>query len=67
MGPPRGVCGQVAKDLELAGKVRNVRVQTIYGGRAFEPQVEALRKGADIVVGTPGRLLDLCQTGRAHV
>ena len=36
-----------------------VRVTAIYGGRAYEPQVEALRKGVDVVVGTPGRLLDL--------
>ncbi len=36
---------------------------TIYGGRAYEPQIEALRKGVDVVVGTPGRLLDLAQQG----
>ena len=39
------------------------RVLTIYGGRAYEPQIEALRKGVDVVVGTPGRLLDLAQQG----
>ncbi len=38
-------------------------VLTIYGGRAYEPQIEALRKGVDVVVGTPGRLLDLAQQG----
>ena len=36
---------------------------SIYGGRAYEPQVEALRKGVEVVVGTPGRLLDLAQQG----
>ncbi|MCW2571255.1 MAG: box helicase domain protein, partial [Frankiales bacterium] len=61
--PTRELCVQVAKDLENAGKVRNIRVQTIYGGRAFEPQLDALRKGVDIVVGTPGRLLDLARQG----
>ncbi|WP_338686318.1 DEAD/DEAH box helicase [Streptomyces acidiscabies] len=57
--PTRELCTQVTNDLLTAGKVRNVRVTAIYGGRAYEPQVEALRKGVDVVVGTPGRLLDL--------
>ncbi|WP_139140833.1 DEAD/DEAH box helicase, partial [Streptomyces oceani] len=57
--PTRELCQQVTNDLLTAGKVRNVRVTPIYGGRAYEPQVEALQKGVDIVVGTPGRLLDL--------
>ncbi|MER8183592.1 DEAD/DEAH box helicase [Kitasatospora sp. NPDC094015] len=57
--PTRELCTQVTNDLQTAGKVRNVRVLAIYGGRAYEPQVEALRKGVDIIVGTPGRLLDL--------
>ncbi|WP_280695271.1 DEAD/DEAH box helicase [Kitasatospora sp. GP82] len=57
--PTRELCTQVTNDLQTAGKVRNVRVLAVYGGRAYEPQVEALRKGVDIVVGTPGRLLDL--------
>jgi superfamily II DNA/RNA helicase len=57
--PTRELCTQVTNDLLTAGKVRNVRVLAIYGGRAYEPQVEALRKGVDVVVGTPGRLLDL--------
>ncbi|WP_055486249.1 DEAD/DEAH box helicase [Streptomyces sp. WMMB 322] len=57
--PTRELCQQVTNDLQTAGKVRNVRVLSIYGGRAYEPQVEALKKGVDVVVGTPGRLLDL--------
>ncbi|MFB8174104.1 DEAD/DEAH box helicase, partial [Kitasatospora purpeofusca] len=57
--PTRELCTQVTNDLQTAGKVRDVRVLAVYGGRAYEPQVEALRKGVDIVVGTPGRLLDL--------
>ncbi|MBK5306511.1 MAG: DEAD/DEAH box helicase [Frankiaceae bacterium] len=65
--PTRELCVQVAKDLENAGKVRSIRVQTIYGGRAFEPQLEALRKGVDIVVGTPGRLLDLARQGHLNL
>ncbi|MEU8822630.1 DEAD/DEAH box helicase [Streptomyces sp. NPDC048636] len=57
--PTRELCQQVTNDLLTAGKVRDVRVLSIYGGRAYEPQVEALKKGVDVVVGTPGRLLDL--------
>ena len=57
--PTRELCTQVTNDLLTAGKARNVRVLAIYGGRAYEPQVEALKKGIDVVVGTPGRLLDL--------
>ncbi|WP_107080005.1 DEAD/DEAH box helicase [Streptomyces sp. NBRC 109706] len=57
--PTRELCQQVTNDLLTAGKARNVRVLSIYGGRAYEPQVDALNKGVDVVVGTPGRLLDL--------
>ncbi|WP_251019514.1 DEAD/DEAH box helicase, partial [Streptomyces sp. ISL-11] len=68
--PTRELCQQVTNDLLTAGKVRNVRVQAIYGGRAYEPQVEALKKGVDVIVGTPGRLLDLAgqkKLNLAHV
>ncbi|HVU61763.1 MAG TPA: DEAD/DEAH box helicase [Mycobacteriales bacterium] len=57
--PTRELASQVARDVELAGGPRGTRVLVIYGGRSYEPQLEALRKGVDIVVGTPGRLLDL--------
>ncbi|GAA2294342.1 DEAD/DEAH box helicase [Glycomyces scopariae] len=57
--PTRELGLQVARDLEDAGKTRSIRVLPIYGGRAYEPQVEALKAGVDIIVGTPGRLLDL--------
>ncbi|GAB3312091.1 hypothetical protein GCM10027451_24670 [Geodermatophilus aquaeductus] len=61
--PTRELCVQVARDLGTAGAKRGTRVQAIYGGRAFEPQVAALQAGVEIVVGTPGRLLDLAQQG----
>jgi superfamily II DNA/RNA helicase len=61
--PTRELCVQVARDLATAGAKRGVRVQAIYGGRAFEPQVQALQSGVEVVVGTPGRLLDLAQQG----
>ncbi|HEY0814489.1 MAG TPA: DEAD/DEAH box helicase [Pseudonocardia sp.] len=59
--PTRELCVQVAKDIADAGRHLGVRVVAIYGGRAYEPQLAALRKGVDIVVGTPGRLLDLAE------
>ena len=59
--PTRELCLQVTQDLTGAGKHMGVRVLSIYGGRPYEPQIEALRKGVDIVVGTPGRLLDLAE------
>jgi superfamily II DNA/RNA helicase len=61
--PTRELCVQVARDLATAGAKRGIRVQAIYGGRAFEPQVSALQTGVEVVVGTPGRLLDLAQQG----
>ncbi|HEX3707503.1 MAG TPA: DEAD/DEAH box helicase [Mycobacteriales bacterium] len=57
--PTRELASQVARDVDLAGGGRGTRVLVIYGGRSYEPQLEALKKGVDIVVGTPGRLLDL--------
>jgi superfamily II DNA/RNA helicase len=61
--PTRELCVQVSRDLAAAGTKRGIRVQAIYGGRAYEPQVQALQGGVEIVVGTPGRLLDLAQQG----
>ena len=57
--PTRELCVQVAEDLELATPNRTTKVVAIYGGKAYEGQVEQLKAGAQIVVGTPGRLLDL--------
>src|SRR6476469_606589 len=63
VAPTRELAVQVAGDLERAGKRRGIRVLTVYGGRASEPQIEALRNGVEIVVGTPGRLIDLAKQG----
>lgn len=59
--PTRELGLQVARDIAVAGKTRGVRVLPVYGGVAYEPQVEALKRGVEIVVGTPGRLLDLAK------
>ena len=57
--PTRELCIQVAEDLTLAASNRGTQVAAIYGGKAYEGQVEQLKAGAQVVVGTPGRLLDL--------
>ena len=59
--PTRELCLQVTHDLSDAGKHLGARVTPVYGGRPYEQQIAALRKGVDIVVGTPGRLLDLAE------
>jgi superfamily II DNA/RNA helicase len=63
--PTRELAIQVADDLRTAAVNVRVRVLTVYGGRAYEPQIDALANGVDIVVGTPGRLLDLAN--RRHL
>jgi superfamily II DNA/RNA helicase len=71
--PTRELCLQVSGDLATAAKYlntddgRRLSVVSIYGGRPYEPQIEALRAGADVVVGTPGRLLDLAQQGHLQL
>ncbi|MFB7875836.1 DEAD/DEAH box helicase [Nocardia sp. NPDC056064] len=62
--PTRELCIQVTKDLENASKYLTnhqgpLKVAAIYGGRPYDTQIAALREGVDVVVGTPGRLLDL--------
>ncbi|GAA1118016.1 MULTISPECIES: DEAD/DEAH box helicase [Nesterenkonia] len=59
VAPTRELAVQVASDIKVASARRGIRVATIYGGRAYEPQIEELDRGVEIVVGTPGRLIDL--------
>ncbi|MEW1881413.1 DEAD/DEAH box helicase [Rhodococcus sp. NPDC080181] len=64
--PTRELCVQVSSDLENASKYLSgangpVKVLSIYGGRPYEAQISALQNGVDVVVGTPGRLLDLAK------
>ncbi|MGK2349939.1 DEAD/DEAH box helicase [Cutibacterium sp. V947] len=61
MCPTRELALQVSKDISTAASVRGARVLTVYGGVGYEPQIDALKDGVDVVVGTPGRLLDLSQ------
>nr|WP_043535924.1 DEAD/DEAH box helicase [Actinomyces polynesiensis] len=65
--PTRELTKQVATDLRKAAGKLSTRIIDIYGGVAFEPQIEALEKGVDVVVGTPGRLIDLLRRGLLHL
>ena len=59
VAPTRELAVQVAGDLTTASKGRTVRIVQLYGGRAYEPQINTLKAGVEVVVGTPGRILDL--------
>jgi len=59
MAPTRELALQVAAAINELGRSLKVRVATVYGGAPYPPQIHQIRKGAQVVVGTPGRLLDL--------
>jgi ATP-dependent RNA helicase DeaD len=59
LAPTRELALQVSRSMEEYGKHLNVRVLAVYGGQPYGPQISKLNRGIDIVVGTPGRLLDL--------
>lgn len=65
--PTRELAIQVTDDLTSAAKHLPVRVTAIFGGRPYEEQVKVLDKGVDVVVGTPGRLLDLHEQGHLQL
>ena len=57
--PTRELAGQVAEDLVLAASNRAVQIAVIYGGKSYEGQIAQIEAGAQLIVGTPGRLIDL--------
>ncbi len=59
VAPTRELALQVSGDLDVASKDRGLRVLTVYGGVGYDTQLDALTAGVDVVVGTPGRLIDL--------
>jgi superfamily II DNA/RNA helicase len=59
--PTRELANQVSGVLKPLGRSRERRVIAVYGGVSMEPQITALRKGVDVVIGTPGRLIDLME------
>ena len=68
LSPTRELCLQIAEDLrDFAKYMDGVHVEAVYGGAAIEPQMRALKKGVEIIVATPGRLVDLMHRGFAHL
>jgi ATP-dependent RNA helicase DeaD len=65
--PTRELCVQVTDELNRIGQFRNVRAVPIYGGSSMERQITGLKRGAQIVVGTPGRVLDLIRRHELHL
>lgn len=61
--PTRELASQVANNIHLYGKYRQARVLPVIGGTSYDRQLRRLEKGAHIVVGTPGRTLDLINRG----
>ncbi len=61
VSPTRELALQIEEDFKSYGKYTNLRTTVVFGGISIEPQKEQLKKGVDILVATPGRLLDLCK------
>jgi ATP-dependent RNA helicase RhlE len=59
--PTRELAAQIAENVEAYGKYLNLRSAVVFGGVKINPQMMKLRKGADVLIATPGRLLDLHQ------
>jgi ATP-dependent RNA helicase DeaD len=57
--PTRELCVQVTEEIARIGQFRGVRTVAIYGGSSMDRQIDALKRGAQVVIGTPGRVLDL--------
>jgi len=65
--PTRELCQQVTAEIAAIGRFRNVKTVAIYGGAAMDRQVSALHRGTQVVVGTPGRVLDLIRRGELRL
>ena len=68
LSPTRELCLQIADDIrDFAKYMDGIHVEAVYGGAAIEPQLRALKKGVNIIVATPGRLVDLMHRGYARL
>ena len=68
LSPTRELCLQIADDLRDFSKyMKGVHVVPVYGGASIEQQIRALKHGAQIIVATPGRLIDLMHRGKAQI
>jgi len=59
VSPTRELASQIAANFKTYGKYTNLRIAVVFGGTSIEPQKDILKKGVDILIATPGRLLDL--------
>ncbi len=67
LAPTRELADQIAAHLKLLAKYTDIRIAAVYGGVGFGPQATAFKRGSDIVVATPGRLLDHIERGTAKL
>ena len=68
LSPTRELCLQIADDLKDFSKFMNgINIVAVYGGTSIENQIRALRHGAQVIVATPGRLIDLMNRGKANL
>ena len=67
LAPTRELAAQITLAMRHLAKYTNIRVAAVYGGAGFGPQIEAFRKGVEIIVATPGRLIDLIGQGEARL
>ena len=68
LSPTRELCLQITDDIrDFAKYMDGVHVEAVYGGASIEPQMRALKKGVNIIVATPGRLIDLKNRGYVHL
>src|SRR5574344_200844 len=67
MSPTRELAVPVAEEISNIGKTKHVRVLPVYGGQPIERQIKSLKRGVQIIIGTPGRLLDHIRRGTIHL
>ncbi|MBL8990800.1 MAG: DEAD/DEAH box helicase [Phycisphaerae bacterium] len=65
--PTRELCVQVAREINELGKHTPIKAAAVYGGERINQQVETIKRGAHIVVSTPGRLMDMMERGYVHL
>lgn len=66
LAPTRELAIQITEEINELGKFTPIRAMTIYGGQAVRTQADKLKRGAQIIVGTPGRVMDMVQRGHLH-
>lgn len=67
LAPTRELAQQITVTMRQLAKYTNIRIAPVYGGTGFAPQIEAFRRGTEVIVATPGRLIDLLQQGEARL